>query len=189
MKYIALLILPILLAACNQNDRNKKADTPVSNDSLPGKKDSLPGNTTPDSNLLMQTSVEVLKAIKERDYTALGKFIHPASGIRFSPYGFIDSSIHRLFTTAKFLKAAKSQQRLFWGIQDGSGDSIKMTMNQYFGKFVYDVDFLNAEEKSVNRFLKSGNSLNNLQEIYPGAIFTEFYFSGFDAKYAGMDSD
>lgn len=32
-----------------------------------------------------------------------------------------------------------------------------------------------------------GNSLDNVKEIYPDADYTEFYFSGFDPKYDGMD--
>ncbi len=62
-----------------------------------------------------------------------------------------------------------------------------MSIKNYFGKFVYDEDFLNAKQKSINEFLGSGNSLNNLREVFPGSDFTEFYFPGFDPKYEGMD--
>jgi hypothetical protein len=49
-----------------------------------------------------------------------------------------------------------------WGHFDGSGAPIKMTLNNYFKRFVYDVDFVKPEKRSVNKFLGGGNSLNNL---------------------------
>ena len=62
-----------------------------------------------------------------------------------------------------------------------------MTIENYFKKFVYNADFLNAEQTNLNKMVGSGNSLNNLITTYKGCNYTESYFSGFDKKYDGMD--
>ena len=62
-----------------------------------------------------------------------------------------------------------------------------MTLNNYMRRFVYDVDFVKPEKRTVNDFIGTGNSLNNLDSVYRGCDFTESHFSGFEKKYAGMD--
>ena len=74
-----------------------------------------------------------------------------------------------------------------WGKYDGTGKDILLPIDKYFDKFVYDVDFINAEQVAVNEVLGTGNSLINIRQVYPGADFTESYFSGFEEKYGGMD--
>ncbi|MBC7850338.1 MAG: hypothetical protein H7Y31_11410 [Chitinophagaceae bacterium] len=54
-------------------------------------------------------------------------------------------------------------------------------------RFVYDVDFLNAESRTFNHMVATGNTLQNLKSVYPESVFTESYFSGFEEKYDGMD--
>lgn len=44
-----------------------------------------------------------------------------------------------------------------------------------------------AEKEDYDSFIGNGNSINNLKEIYPQPHFTEYYFSGFDQKYNGLD--
>ena len=39
---------------------------------------------------------------------------------------------------------------IVWGDFDGTGDPIKMTLNNYMQRFVYDVDFVKPEKRSVN---------------------------------------
>ena len=142
--------------------------------------------TTNDSVLLDLTK-EILTAIKEKDYKKLTEYIHPEDGIRFSPYGFIDTANDVTATPSTFRLNAYINKKRIWGYFDGSGDTIKMTSKEYFKRFVYDADFLNAEKTSLNQCLGGGNSQNNILVIYDGLPFTESYFSGFDEKFGGMD--
>lgn len=135
---------------------------------------------------LLDLSRTILSALKEQDVTKLNQYVSPEFRLRFSPYAFIDTS-SKAFTPYE-LTAAFSKSSIFeWGSYDGSGDPIKMNIRQYFNKFVYNKDYLNAPKRGVNTFLGSGNSLNNLKDVYPNDPFTEFYYPGFDAKYNGMD--
>ncbi|MCG2614697.1 hypothetical protein LZZ85_10410 [Terrimonas sp. NA20] len=191
MKKILLYITTAcFLIACNQEGKNQ-SDTdsaglnpPVIIDtSAKAGHDSIA--VTSDTALLDLSRI-ILTALKQQDTTRLNQYVSPEFRLRFSPYAFIDTS-SKAFTPYE-LMAAFSKSTIFeWGSYDGSGEPIKMNIRQYFNKFVYNKDYLSAPKRSVNTFLGSGNSLNNLKEVYPTDHFTEFYFPGFDAKYDGMD--
>jgi len=192
-KSIIIFILAFFLVACNNNssEQDNKQDTAVTagSDSVvpsPVNEESsiVPAN---DSAVLPLTN-QILADIKKKDYLKFSEYIHPADGIRFSPYGYIDSAEDVHLSGDQFVEILKNkQQKLNWGSYDGSGDTILLTVPAYFARFVYDVDFLKPEKSSLNKFIGFGNSLNNLQKIYPGCPFTERHFSGFDKKYEGMD--
>src|SRR5690606_20910781 len=94
---------------------------------------------------------------------------------------------HVHFFRDEFMQQVQTGDTLLWGMYDGTGKDILLSVEGCFDKFVYDVDFLNAEQVAVNEVLGSGNSLINIHQVYPGADFTESYFSGFEEKYGGMD--
>jgi len=140
-------------------------------------------------SILLRTTQNILTLLKNKNYSAFANYIHPVEGIRFSPYGFIDTVHDIKLTKQKFInEAGKSvQDMIIWGEFDGTGDPIKMTLNNYMQRFIYDVDFVKPEKRSVNKFIGAGNSLNNLEMVYKNCDFTESNFSGFDKKYEGMD--
>jgi hypothetical protein len=132
---------------------------------------------------------QILAALKNKDYESFSGFIHPVEGIRFSPYGYVDTTSAILFSVQGFLEevSKKPQTKITWGQYDGTGEPIVLTIDEYFKKFVYDADFLNAPKNSLNEMIGKGNSLNNLTAIYKDSDFTEHHFPGFDQKYDGMD--
>ena len=140
-------------------------------------------------SILLRLTNNILVALKNKNYSAFANYIHPVSGIRFSPYGYVDTLSHLRFSREKFIATAKddNQEMIVWGKFDATGDPIKMTLNNYLQRFVYDVDFVKPEKRTVNDFIGAGNSLNNLLSVYKNCDFTESYFSGFEKKYAGMD--
>jgi hypothetical protein len=140
-------------------------------------------------SILLKTTQNILTLLKTKNYLAFANYIHPIEGIRFSPYGFVDTVHDIKFSKKKFISLAEMsvQDMIVWGEFDGTGDPIKMTLNNYMRRFVYDVDFVKPEKRSINEFLGSGNSLNNLELVYKNCDFTESHFSGFDKKYGGMD--
>jgi hypothetical protein len=46
---------------------------------------------------------------------------------------------------------------------------------------------MNAPEKYENQKFDRGNIINNAFDVYNGKQLFEYYFSGFDAQYEGMD--
>lgn len=178
------MLLITLVLGCNS--RNSQQEAVDGTAALDEEAELFAEQAQKDSVLLAATE-EVLIAIKAKDYRKLVEYFHPEEGVRFSPYGYIDTVHHRHFTSEEFLKQSEDERSISWGSYDGTGKDIQLSLEEYFNRFVYDVDFLNAEQVSVNQILGTGNSLINIHQVYPGADFTESYFSGFEEKYGGMD--
>jgi hypothetical protein len=140
-----------------------------------------------DTSLLLKTSTEIFKTIKKRNYNKLASFIHPKYGVRFSPYAYIDTARSRILSPELFLKFVKQKKRINWHSPLSDTDTEFLTIDQYFKKYVYDVDFLNAPVKAINKFHSHGTDLNNIAEVYPECDVVEFYFPGFKKEYDGTD--
>lgn len=180
--FIAAISICLLITACKDETKKKDEVKPTATDTVQAAK------FNKDSFLLHLTQ-DILIAFKNKNYLAIADFIDPVSGVRFSPYGYIDTVRNVIFSRARFAEEAgrSNQEKIVWGEFDGSGDTIKMTLNEYIAKFVYDVDFSKPEIRKVNEFIGHGNSLNNLLSVYKSCDFTESHFSGFEKKYEGMD--
>lgn len=182
MKYI-LFLLTLFFVACNNESRKDKQQ--VSDDSIPAPVKPQP-DTVSDSIKLFRLADSTFTLLQKLDLQNLALLVHPLKGLRFSPYGYIDTSDSKHFTIDA-LKTAKPSDVYIWGDFDGSGDPIRFSIAHYFRQFVTNADYLKAPERSFNHFIGFGNSLNNLRQIYPGCVFVEYYFPGFDKKYEGMD--
>jgi hypothetical protein len=150
--------------------------------------------TPPASEKLPQNPMEVQKAIgaradqavgalKAQDLAKLATLVHPAKGVRFSPY------LHVNTQQDVVLKADQlaSKQVYTWGVHDGSGEPIKGTFADYYKKFIYDLDFAAAPKVGWGEILGKGTIVDNVKEAYPEGVFVEYHFPGVDAKYQGMD--
>ncbi len=190
IRYNLLLCLLFVVTACNNSGSDASTadstdkETAIPNDSIPPIAPSVV--KIPDS-LLLNHTIEIITLLEKKDYTRLAEFFHPTEGVRFTPYGYIDTAHDIKFTKDQFLTQLKNKSKQHWGSYDGSGEPINLTVEEYLKKFVYDVKFLKPEQLSINKTLGQGNSLDNLPVIYPDASYTESYFSGFDKKYGGMD--
>ena len=182
-KFIIVAISTCLfITACKNEAQTKDETKPTATDTPQASK------FNKDSVLLSLTQ-DILTAFKNKNYAAIADFIDPVAGVRFSPYGFIDTIRNVIFSRENFAEQARksNQDKIGWGEFDGSGDTILMTLNEYMAKFVYDVDFSRPETRKINEFIGHGNSLNNLLSVYKNCDFTESHFSGFEKKYEGMD--
>ena len=177
---LPVIFMAFVLISCNWD----KSKTDVSG---------VSGNAQTDSALISKDTLifdltdQVLTTMKNKNYAGLSEFFHPVLGVRFSPYAFIDTSSDVKLTKAAFIDQIKKRNKLIWGSFDGSGESIHLTIEEYFTSFVYSADFIHAEKKSFNKVIGRGNTLNNIESIYKGCDFIECYFSGFDKKLEGID--
>lgn len=129
---------------------------------------------------------QVLVALKAQDMATLAALVHPTQGVRFSPYAFVrDEDV--VFTPAQLSGAFSDSTVVAWGAYDGSGEPINLTFAAYYQEFIFDQDYTTAEAVSVNERLGQGNSIDNSQEAYPGAMVVEYHFPGFNPEYEGMD--
>ena len=175
-----------LFAACTnrQDDKEAKSTTDSATVKEEIKKVDSDGLSQQDS--IKATGRQVLTFLKQRNYPELVKYFS-VKGVRFVPYGFIDTTSSKLLTSEDFLKAIDKKWILSWGSYDGTGDPIKLTVTTYVKNFVYNADYLNAEATAFDAVMKQGSSINNIKDIYPNHHYLDYHFSGFDQKFAGMD--
>ena len=148
----------------------------------------IPPSVTPLSpaQTVLERAAEVLGVLKDKDMVTLAQYVHPQMGLRFSPYAYVKDT-DQVFPADKITGLMADSTIYKWGNYDGSGEPINLTYADYYSKFVYDVDFANAPQIALNHRLGEGNSIDNSQEFYPGAMIVEYYFPGFDPQYGGMD--
>jgi hypothetical protein len=181
MKTPLLIILFIISLTSCDGSKSKSKGTNSSDNIL------LNSPTVNKDSLIFELTNQIMTSIKVKDFKKFSEFIHPIFGVRFSPYAFIDTSTNVKLTSVTLIEQIKKQTKLVWGSFDGSGEIIQLTIEEYFNRFVYNADFINAEKKSINKMIGRGNTINNLESIYNGCDYTESYFSGFDKKFEGMD--
>ena len=128
----------------------------------------------------------ILLALKKQDFVTLASFVWP-QGLRFSPYEYVNSGTDVVLTTKLVANAPTLSRSFTWWSYDGSGEPIDLGIGQYFEKFVNDADYANAPEVFYNQNNQRGNTTNNIAQVYANKQWVEYYFSGFDAQYEGID--
>ncbi|NDI33305.1 DUF3450 domain-containing protein [Chengkuizengella sediminis] len=140
-----------------------------------------------EEDLILNKANEIILLLEAEDMSQLSSFIHPNSGLRFSPYLYVNVNSDLVFTSNQILGFMTDNNVYTWGNYDGSGDPIQLTPADYYNAFVYSADFANPEQVSYNQILGTGNMIQNQFTVYPNANIVEFYFSGFDPQFVGMD--
>lgn len=128
----------------------------------------------------------VLASLQVYDYNLLVDLIHPDHCLRFSPYAYLVEN-NLIFCPEELSNLISLDGKYAWGEYDGIGNPIIMTFPEYHQDFVYDSDYTNADMVGFNVEVSSGNAINNIADVYPGGVMIEYYFSGFDPQYGGLD--
>lgn len=147
--------------------------------------DSAPAD--PQETELRAAADAVLGALAAQDYQALAELVHPVKGVRFTPYGYIDVDQSVALMPEHVAELGEDDKTYVWGADPGTGEALQMTFAQYNEKFLYDQQFLHADEIAVNRSLRAGSSTDNTADVFPGDQFVDYHFSGFDEQYDGLD--
>jgi hypothetical protein len=184
-KMMAFIMVIMLLAACGTNANHADTASPSPHTDPTDKMTDNPSEPTVPATAEDAASAVIL-ALKEADMTALKSYIHPVKGLLFSPYAHIDTATANVFPAADLPDMTDSTV-YNWGSYDGSGEPISLTFQQYYDKFVYDKDFLHSEAVGIDEIKGVGNTLVNIKEVYPSSFIMDYYFSGFDEQYEGMD--
>jgi len=186
MKKIFISIFIISLVSCNEKADKSTTDNKINSTAQTSVQTSNPSESTiTREEIIKETNDVILNVLKNKDYKRFAEFIHPQKGVRFSMYAFVNPKEDKQFSKEDFAKYQPSKTLFTWGAMDGSGDLYKATIDDYFTKWVYSKDFVTGQI-ALNEFLGKGNSLNNLKETYPKAVFTENFIKGSEAT-AGMD--
>lgn len=131
---------------------------------------------------------EVAEALESRDFSRLAERVHPAEGVTFSPYAYVEPESHVALTASDLRRVAggESIERL-WGHHDGTGEPIRLTFREYFERFVYDAPYLEEGRVAVDGRQGHGNTLDNTAQVWPEGRIVEYHLPGTDPRYGGMD--
>ncbi len=130
---------------------------------------------------------QVMQAIADKDANRLAEFVHPQKGVRFTPYTYVQPEQDIVFHGEQIKNFFTNDKSYLWGYYDGTGYEINLMPSQYYEQFIYSASFITAEAVGYNQVLGKGNMLENQFQIYDNPIVVEYYFSGFNPAYAGMD--
>lgn len=192
-KNVLILIIPFILGvfAC-QNDTNKnpivekqsmtKGTTPKE----PIVAVSDPPLTQEEQATIIPQSDTLIGWLAKKDFGAIATQVHPQKGLRFSPYSYVEIADDLVFLPAQIAAAASDPKIYTWGYEDGIGDPINMTWDQYYQRYVFNKDYASDTQVAYNAILGKGNTINNRQKAYPKATFVEYHIKGSE-KFKGKD--
>ena len=124
-------------------------------------------------DVIARDAARVIAAVKAGDMMALARQIHPAKGVRLSPYATIDTATDVVMTAAQLDRAFRDPRARVWGVDDGSGQPIRLPFRRYYRQFVYDREFAGAPLTTYN---DPGEGTRKVWDAYPSAIVAAFAF-------------
>lgn len=134
---------------------------------------------------------QIVHALRDQDWETVARAVHPAKGVRFSPYSYVrvgtGEDADRVFSAEELAGLAAGETVYLWGTFDGSGEPIEKTFSEYYRRFVYDADFGWAYAVGLNEIVGRGNTIVNVAEVYPQAQVVEYHLPGTDPRFGGMD--
>ncbi len=123
---------------------------------------------------IAERAQQVLSILAKKQLDKLAPIVHPDSGVRFSPYGFIGKA-SRTFKPEELATLWKNKQKFFWGLYNGTGRPIRRTFQEYFKRFVYDRDYTSSALIAYNAVQRT-DMFVNLFDIYPRSIVVDHLF-------------
>lgn len=170
--------LIFLVSACSEPaQENKRIIKSVEHEK------SVKNTVVSDSLGLRELSDKIVQLLDKGDYAEISKYVSE-EGLLLSPYVYLDSAV--VLPKDSIVALIESEKFFMWGLSDGKGDSIHMPIDKFIKKYIYDTTFVRADTISINQFVSSGNTLNNVKKTFPSAQFVEYYFAGSET-YSGMD--
>ncbi|MGM9522761.1 MAG: hypothetical protein ACI3VB_09840 [Oscillospiraceae bacterium] len=125
------------------------------------------------SQTLTDLAFEVACCIKSADFEKLSEYVHPTYGVVISPYATVNLSTNLCFTADEIRDFSDNTQVYTWGLTSDGREPIDMTVANYFQRYVFNYDYTTAQIIGVNYIIKTGNSLENVTDVFPGAQFVD----------------
>lgn len=135
---------------------------------------------------------EVVSLIQSKEFKSLSDFVSEEKGLIVKPYYTPELNQGRVLSKDTVYSFFSDVAVRDWGYQDGSGQPLKMTNSQYYDKFIGSHNFIKLGKVSYDSSQVVANTLplsTVLNDIFNGekVSYAEYYISGFDPQYDGMD--
>lgn len=137
---------------------------------------------------LFQLSDTVVEALSKANWDRLSTLVHPQFGLGFTTEAFLDTSTNVRFNSEQIRKLGKNKNQFLWGMEDGTGEEIKLSFKDYFHQYLFDKNYTKMKRGKLNEQLGTSNTANNILSIFPKrkVTFIEYHFPGTD-KASQMD--
>lgn len=136
---------------------------------------------------LIQQAMRIQRALANNDYARVANDIHPTRGVRFSMYAYVRPESDKVFSLEQYVQYLdEANIRFTWGQKDGTGNLYVTPLPDYLADWVK-ADYFNDQPTTINASAAVGNSINNLDRVYPDSDYVEFYNPGVNPEYGGMD--
>lgn len=209
-KLLIILFISLLISGCAKSpelEQNNTDTNTTNNSEVTNTKNNSSGSTIDTNNSIsnnqskepeisnkptsnheiFEYANEIVKALKDRDFNKLATFVSDDMPLGFSPYSNADFNTMIYLTPSEVSSIPSDNRMLTWGVSDGSGEPIELIPLDYFDKYVYDKDFYNAPEISLDNILGAGSMIDNTSNSSNVDHFVEYHFPSFDPQYEGMD--
>lgn len=178
MVFIGLL----LLSACGADSQKIDEEQP---DLHSASAEQISKNAVPQE--ARDTANNVLAALKSGNWQGFASYVHPEKGVRFTPYTRVKLDSDAVMQPTDVAEAFASEKQRNWGVWDGTGKPLILEFSDYYKRYIWNQNYIEAPIKIWNQPCIRGNSLDNASEAYPDAHIVEYHFPGFDPQYNGMD--
>lgn len=136
--------------------------------------------STLSQDIISNKDTVIINLIKKQDFKELSKYVHPVHGLTLSSSTELNQS--RKFTVSKSVIASwdiDSSEKIDFGVLNGQGQPIKLTLKEYYDSFIYDVDYLKKGDITYNKYQERDKSKKiNIYEVYKDGIVVEYFFNG-----------
>lgn len=131
-------------------------------------------------DIIEKKTHETITFIKDKDFKNLAKNIHPINGLTLSSTTEIkvsaDTSISKEVVATWDIDDDK---KYTWGVIDGEGKEIELTLREYYNRYIYDNDYLNNSEINYSKYQQRDDSKkNNVYDVYKEGIVVEYFNKG-----------
>lgn len=170
--YLIVLLSVFLLFACESPSESNEKVSPTEIDSVNDQEEQIEEQVM----TLKESAQAVLNALSTLTFDQLTLFEPEKKDIVFSPYLTFNKNDAACLSIPSLKQNHESDAVLYWGIQDGKGDALNMTVGEYFKRYVNRGDYLSENVEIIENGVKTiGNSINSIQEFFPDAEFVSFY--------------
>ncbi|MCL1916970.1 MAG: hypothetical protein FWG14_01440 [Peptococcaceae bacterium] len=123
---------------------------------------------------LLDQANMILPFLKNKELGELAQCVHKDKGVTFSPYAHIEENAIKF--TADKLRTLKPTDKFIWSTATPSGLPFNESISNYFEDCVYNRDYIQAPQISIDKLTTHGGALSNIETVFPAAHFVEYYF-------------
>jgi len=131
-------------------------------------------NRPPAANPL-ESALLVAFHVKMDDFPQLSTWIHPEKGVIFTPFSTVDPERDLSFSAQEVANFAADRTVYLWGLTAVEGAPIQMSALDYMHRYVGERDYAMAPLAAVGSILRTGDSPENVAEVFPNSIFVELH--------------